>query len=221
VPTINFALRAAFEKHFLLCQRNFSNACRRECVRAWRHRKRLELFHEENQQGRCRTLRDHQGILVLCAFLFVPFFLAIAFVLYVSLSLTNTCFLPAVWQQSPCVLFRIETEGLQSPVSISFLSVYPHEDERLSPPLTRIKLNKHGKKLVKWVEVSQENRRKSRVLSEENERLVSAVKEMLVSTSPSKQESHWGNVPSDEAVCVKVDGKYYQPLFEYSMVIQF
>jgi len=125
------------------------------------------------------------------------------------------------------VLFRIETEGLQSPVSISFLSVYPHEDERLSPPLTRIKLNKHGKKLVKWVEVSQENRRKSRVLSEENERLVSVVKEMLVSqleegrTSPSKQESHWGDVPSDEAVCVKVDGKYYQPLFEYPMVIQF
>jgi len=145
------------------------------------------------------------------------------------------------------VLYRIDTEGLQTPVSISFLSVYPHEDERLSPPLTRIKMGKGGKKLVqwvevskKWVEVSQENRKKSRVLSEENEHMGSAVKKTLNLTWQGQStlekespffrdcwrdsignQSLWKDVPSDEAVCVKVDGKYYQPLFEYHMEIQF
>ena len=116
---------------------------------------------------------------------------------------------------------------MQTPVSISFLSVYPHEDEFVTPPLTRFKM-KGGKRLVKWVEVKEENANLSRVLSEENEQWARRVESMLDSLSnqlqeegEEEEESHWEDVPSDEAVCVKVGGKTYQPLFRYPMIIQF
>ena len=80
-----------------------------------------------------------------------------------------------------------------------------------------------SKELVKWVEVSPASSETCRVLSENNEQIVSAIKEMLEAQSEQEEEvaSRVKHVPSDEPVCVKVGGKCYKPLFEYPMKIKF
>jgi len=133
---------------------------------------------------------------------------------------------------------------MQTPVSISFLSVYPHEDEGTFPPLTRLKMERDTKPVVvKWIEakeenVKEQNVKQSPVVLEKNEQCARRLEKQLQEEEENAREQsgptarpediweakatgNWEDVPSDEAVYVKAGGRYYQPLFEYPMMLQF